>query len=283
MAAWQGHQGLKDRMKKVSSKLENGAVRILTAAVAAFRQSDGSSSSWSTRTGLRLYVAMIVGFAMLADVITVQAAPSQPTQDITRIAEEFLQEKVGATDRRAKLQAGYLDPRLKLPLCDMKLEPFLRPGVSISSRTVVGVRCNGSRPWKVYVPVDVVVTESLLVAKKTLARGHILTENDVVAEDRDMTRLAGGHISNPAILIGMRLKQQVISGSVITPAMVAPDVVIKRGQSVTLLVRIESLSVTMTGKALMDGAVNQRIKVEVAERVVEGVVRSSEYVEILVH
>ena len=44
------------------------------------------------------------------------------------------------------------------------------------------------------------------------------------------------------------------------------------------------MNISMSGKALMDGALNQRIRVEniTSGRVVEGVVRSREQVEILV-
>lgn len=265
---------------KMTKIFKGRIVGLLTASSAICRKSGGRWPSISTQLGLRLYVTLLIASTVLCVAATAQAADSQPTADIARAAETFLHEKVGKFDRRVKLQAGYLDPRLRLPLCDIGLEPFLRRGVKIMSRTVVGVRCNGSRPWKIYVPVDVVVTESLLVAKNALPRGHILTADDVVAEDRDISRLRGGYISNPIKLIGQRLKHPIISGSIITPAMVAPDVVIKRGQSVTLLVRSGSLSISMAGIALMDGAVDQRIKVSVAERVVEGRVRSSEYVEI---
>jgi flagella basal body P-ring formation protein FlgA len=137
----------------------------------------------------------------------------------------------------------------------------------------------------VYVPVDVVVTEAVLVSRKTLPRGHILTADDVVAENRNISRLVGGYIADPAELLGQRLKHQIMSGKIVTPSMLVADMVIKRGQTVTLLLQNNGLNISMSGKALMDGAINQRIRVEnsVSRRIVEGLVRSPEHVEILVH
>jgi flagella basal body P-ring formation protein FlgA len=66
--------------------------------------------------------------------------------------------------------------------------------------------------------------------------------------------------------------------------MLEAQIMVRRGQSVTLLVRNDALNIRMAGKALMDGAVDQRIRVENtgSRRVVEGFVRSPEYVEVLV-
>jgi len=214
----------------------------------------------------------------------VTASNWQSTDEIARVAEDFVKARYGKADRRVAPVAGHLDPRLRLPRCSQALEPFIRPGTKASSRTVVGVRCAGEKPWKVYVPVDVVVMDSVLVTQKTLPKGHVMRAEDVDIELQDVSRLTGGYLSDIGELTGQRLKHQIIGGSVITPAMLAAEILIRRGQSVTLVVRDEHLNITMAGKALSDGALNQRIRVEnvMSQRVVEGLVRSPEYVEILV-
>lgn len=232
-----------------------------------------------------MFGVLLAGASILAIVATAQAESWHSNDDIARVAEEFVSDRAGRSDPRVSPQAGHLDSRLKLPLCDVGLEAFLRNGTKFSSRTAVGVRCNGNRPWKVYVPVDVVVTDAVLISRKMLPAGHILTVDDVVAENRDISRLVGGYIADPLELIGQRLKHQIMGGKIVTPSMLVADMVIKRGQSVTLLLRNDGLNISMSGKALADGAINQRIKVEnsVSRRVVEGLVRSPEHVEILAH
>ena len=281
----QAYKGLQETMKKAASKIGNGIAGFLTAAAAACRQSDELLPPLSFHVGMRIYGALLIGAAILAVVSTAEAQSWQMNEDIARVAEEFVNDQVGKSDSRVTPQAGQLDSRLKLPLCDVELEAFLRPGARIKGRTAVGVRCAGTRPWKVYVPVDVVVTEAVLVSRKTLPRGHILTADDVVAENRNISRLVGGYIADPAELVGQRLKHQIMSGKIVTPSMLVADMVIKRGQTVTLLLQNNGLNISMSGKALMDGAINQRIRVEnsVSRRIVEGLVRSPEHVEILVH
>jgi len=198
-------------------------------------------------------------------------------------AEEHLRKMTGAGANGTTVKAGSLDPRHRLPLCDQSLETFMRRGTKVRARTVVGVRCTGSKPWKVYVTVDVVVMATVYIARLTLAKGHLLTGADLVGDKRDVSGLTAGYISSKKQLIGQRLKQQVIAGRMITPIMLQANNIIRRGQTVTLLARNDSINIRMTGKSLMDGALNQRIRVENLNsgRVVEGVVRSREHVEIL--
>lgn len=208
----------------------------------------------------------------------------QSVDDIAMTAEAFLASHMRIDEERTRLSANPLDPRLQLPACSEDLDAFLQRGARISSRMTVGVRCSGNKPWKVYVTVDVVVTDALLVASRTLPSGHVLTAADLKTAERDVSALTAGYLSDPEQVLGRRLKQNLIEGRVLTPSMLKEDVVIHRGQSVTLTIQSTSLNITMEGKALMDGHVNQRIRVQntLSRRVVEGIVRSPQHVEVLV-
>lgn len=217
---------------------------------------------------------------------TVTAAEMQAWQsnsDITAAAESHVRQLTGTTAKKTSVRASSLDPRHRLPLCDQALESFMRRGATIGARTIVGVRCPGSKPWKVYVPVDVIVTARVFTARQTLPRNHLLTEADLAVDERDVSRLVSGYISNKEDLIGQRVKQQLIAGRIITPAMLQADRIVTRGQTVTLIASGGGINISMTGKALMDGAINQRIRVENINsgRIIEGVVRSREHVEVL--
>jgi len=184
----------------------------------------------------------------------------------------------------ATAHAGTLDRRLTLAKCDRPLETSLPPGTRAAGRTIVSVRCSGSRPWKVYVPVSVVITADVWVTRTSLPRGHLLTPDDVVKDQRDVSRLPGGYIAEVAQLSGKRLKQPLRAGSVVVPSALIARRLIRRGQTVTLRAGTGSVNIRMTGKALGDGALDQRIRVEnmASGRVVEGLVRSAELVEVLV-
>ena len=221
---------------------------------------------------------------ILAALQTANATDWHATGDIARVAESFLLEKLGHRDGNTSVKAGMLDRRLKLAVCDQPLEGFLRTGTRIGAKTIVGVRCEGSRPWKVYVPVEVVVRKQVWVARQPLPRGHLIAREDLVADVRDVSRMTSGYLSDPAAVVGRRLRSSVLAGRVLTPNLLEANHIISRGQTVTLMVASGDLQIRMTGKALMDGALNERIRVENLNsgRVVEGIVRSVELVEIIV-
>lgn len=208
----------------------------------------------------------------------------QSTQSIAAAAEDFIRARIGPRASKTAVKAGLLDSRHRLARCDAKLEPFLRRGTEIDYRTIVGVRCSGNKPWKVYLPVEVVVTDTVFVATRTLPRGHRMTAEDLVAEQRDVSRLPAGFVASESEFVGARLKTQLIAGRLLTPAMLEADIAVRRGQMVTLTVLSGGVNIQMSGKALMDGAIDQRIRVENMKsgRIVEGIVRSREQVEVLV-
>ncbi len=249
-------------------------VRKLTPQCLRRREIDARPAH---RAWLSVALTLFLGNAFAADTAW------QSTAEIAAAAENFLQDRIGKSANRTSAQAAALDPRHRLARCDRPLEAFLRPGAKISARTVVGVRCAGSKPWKLFVPVNVVVTADVLIAKRTLPRGHVLTAGDFEVEPRDVSRLLSGYVSSPSALIGQKLKYQLIAGRMLTPSMLEADAAVRRGQTVTIIASGGGIAVRMSGKALMDGALNQRIRVQNLNsgRVVEGIVRSREHVEVL--
>ena len=207
----------------------------------------------------------------------------QPVGQIAATAEAFLEARIGFFAGNTTVKAGVLDPRHRLSYCDEPLQAFMRGGTDIKARTIVGVRCSGSRPWKVYVPVTVVVMADVLVARQTLTKGHVLTAADLTLERRDVSRQRSAYLSELQQAVGQRLKTQLIAGKALQPSMIEADIAVRRGQSVTLTAGGGDFRISMAGTALADGALNQRIRVRNSNsgRIVEGIVRSREQVEIL--
>lgn len=260
----------------VRAGVRGGNVDFLTPAA---RRT--GSASFNSRLAATLLLLISSVPAALA---TAEPTTWQSVNDIETTAEAFLAGHMSIDKERTRLSANPLDPRLQLPRCAEPLDAFLPRGTKVSSRMTVGVRCSSARPWKVFVTVNVVVTDDLYVASRTLPSGHVLTAADLKTAERDVSGLTAGYLSRPEQVLGRRLKQNLIAGRVLTPTMLKDDVVIHRGQSVTLTIQSKSLNIRMEGKALMDGHVNQRIRVQntLSRRVVEGIVRSPQHVEVLV-
>ena len=208
----------------------------------------------------------------------------QALDAIKETATDYLAGHLGPGRGNTSVQAGFLDPRLRLPACTEPLEAFLNRGNDVQRTTTVGVRCRGERPWKVYVPVTVVTTSAVVVAAEHLPKGSLLTAEVLRLETRDVTRNRTGYYASIEAALGQRVVRPILKGRLVSPDMLAAENVIRRGQSVTLIVSTGGFKIQMSGKALIDGAIGQRIKVENTSsgQVVEGIVRSREHVEVLV-
>lgn len=208
-----------------------------------------------------------------------------PVPEIAAAAETYMQSEVASESDQIMATAGHLDSRLQLPRCHRPLEVRLAPGTKRSARTTVSVHCSGNKPWKIYVPVYVAVMKNVLIARKSMARGHLIRPEDVEIVTRDISGLIGGYLTQVDDITGQRLRRAVAGGEFIGPSLLQAEFTIRKGQSVTLTANNDSLDIRMAGRALMNGTIDQRIRVKNTHsgRVVEGLVRSSEHVEVLVY
>lgn len=202
----------------------------------------------------------------------------QSHDSILQAAQDFMEShSKGLHDTPAEIRTGRLDSRLRLAQCEAPLETFLPPGGRTLGNTTVGVRCSIPKPWTLYVPVTVNLYKQVVVAADALPRGTILQRDQVKAARRNLAKLPQGYFIDPERLVGMKLKRNVAGGLPLSPTMVAAPQVIKRGQRVTLVANTGSVAVTMSGKALANGAAGERIRVKnlSSKRIIEGLVTSS--------
>ncbi|MFO1435171.1 MAG: flagellar basal body P-ring formation chaperone FlgA [Gammaproteobacteria bacterium] len=203
----------------------------------------------------------------------------QSPESIRQAAQEIAEQSVGneleaTSATTASVNVGQVDPRLHLPACSEALEGFLPSNVPARTNLTVGVRCNGSSPWTVYVPVQVSVMRPVVVLARPVPRGTVLSAEDIRMDSRNVGTSAG-YFDDSASVIGKVLIRSGNAGQVINPTQLTSSTAIKRGQQVTLSAGSGAVAVKMSGTAMADAAVGDRLKVKnnTSARVVEGVVQ----------
>jgi flagella basal body P-ring formation protein FlgA len=90
------------------------------------------------------------------------------------------------------------------------------------------------------------------------------------------------YLTDVAELAGRTLKRPLGAGAPLTADAMADEMVVKRGQHVTLLAAAGGLEVRAPGLAMNDAAAAGRVKVQnlASKRIVEGVVESSDVIRI---
>ncbi|HRY18515.1 MAG TPA: flagellar basal body P-ring formation chaperone FlgA [Candidatus Competibacteraceae bacterium] len=213
----------------------------------------------------------------------VRADPAlQSLDDIQRTAHAFL--TVQHRDRKElpKIRLQSLDRRLRLPKCQAALEAFLPSGARTTGNTSVGVRCPDAKPWSIYLSANVRIYDQVLIARRFLRRGTILSAVDIQLERRELSTLPGGYETDPQQLIGRQLQHALMIGKVISPRSVKMTPAVRRGETVTLIAGQSGIEITSSGIALSDASIGERLRVrnESSQRVIEGKVTANRRVEI---
>lgn len=210
----------------------------------------------------------------------------QPLDEVRGAAQALIQSQAEnpakATGRQAIATAGYLDARLRLMRCTGPLTASRPPGSTLAARTTVGVSCTQGASWTVYVPVLLESEGPVLVTKRTVARGSAIGTTDVESQVLRVPGLATHYVATTEELAGRHAKRALPPGTVVSNDELATNVLVKKGQQVTLLAAIGGIEVRANGKALADGGSADRIRVQNlnSSRIVEGWVESADIVRI---
>jgi len=198
-------------------------------------------------------------------------------------ARTHAQANVAALDGRAEISVKTLDSRLRLAECDRTLETFDSPNGLSGGRGVVGVRCQGSTPWKIYVPVHVALMDLVVVTRNPVVRGQTLDAGDLMLQEIDVTSQRKAVFHEISDVVGLRSKRTLDAGDVVHAGLLQRAKLIKRGSDVQIRAVNGGLHVTMRGKALSDGSRGQRIRAKnlSSGRIVTGTVTQSGVIEVL--
>lgn len=200
-----------------------------------------------------------------ACLFTLATAGEARYQSRESLAQQAVDYVYGQADRFSvdpKVTAGELDRRLRLPRCDQPLEGFESPSGLSAGRTVVGVRCDGSHPWKLYVPVEIALPAQVITLNHPMRRGEIIQKADLSLQEADLAKLRGHYFQDSDEVAGLRLKRNVAANLPLKPAMLDAERLVKRGAEVVIVSDSDTIQVRMRGKAMGQGGKGDRIKVK---------------------
>ena len=151
-----------------------------------------------------------------------------------------------------------------LPPGDITYTMELPYGVKYNSPTTIsiGIQVAGQPFTVAQLRFSVNRYEQVAVATRALAAGELLTADSISFERRDIGRMPPGYFTNPDKLLGLTVKRQLAPGTAITDSMLAKPVLIRRGQTVTIVAKIGGIEVNAPGIALQSGSESQFIRVK---------------------
>lgn len=227
------------------------------------------------KPGRAITTTLCIAMLWLAGGPAVAAGGATQSADSVRAAaEQAVREHYAMPGSRVEIAPGSLDLRLQLASCDQPLRALIAGNAQVSSRMTVPVQCPQDGGWTVRVPLQVKVFRTVLVASHALLRGDGVSAADVHGEERDITRLGYGYLDSLEQLAGRSLARGVPSGSVLSPGALGGRRMVRAGDHVQMVARLDGIEVRADGIALGSGDHGARLRVRNGSsgKVVDGMV-----------
>ncbi|MEO8400444.1 MAG: flagellar basal body P-ring formation chaperone FlgA [Gammaproteobacteria bacterium] len=235
------------------------------------------------REVLNLIFTTVVGVFCAANCFAANFS-YESVENIKTVAKDFVLKNVPLNPSETiEVQVDSPQPPLRVGACSKTLDASFPADANRDQVTSVELSCNGVQTWHVYVPVNVRINTNVLVAKRTIPLNDVITEDDMDFAQYDRNRLYNGYFSAKENVIGQVASQLIASGTVLTKKNVQQPVLVHRNQTVDLIARTNSITVTMKGVAKSDGSLNEVIKAynPSSKRILDAVVVGSNKVEVV--
>ena len=213
--------------------------------------------------------------ALSGSIASVQAAGTHSLAEIAGTAAMALHARAEDSGYRdLEVEVRPLDARLQLAQCDQPLQTLPETTGRALGPVSVGIRCNGTESWTLYVRGTVSARVEMPVLAASLGRGDLVTESDLTTQTKLINNDLVGFITNRDDIIGKEVKRPLVAGSELRFSDLKAPTLVERGQQVDIVSAIAGLRVSMQGKALSNGGAGDRVLVSNTQtgRRLEGVV-----------
>ena len=209
-------------------------------------------------------------------------APSRH-QDIgalKQVVSRFLNTQTTDLPGKVTVEVGSIDPRLKLSSC-ISPTAFLPKNSRAWGKTTVGIRCDAPKSWSIYVSANVKVHGQYLAAARSLPRGHIIQESDLMLGNGELTALPAKTLSSPEQAVGRTVVRTLHPGAAIRQDALRARRAVKQGQMVRLVSTGPGFRITSEGKAQNSAATGQFVRVRTRSgQIVSGVAHADGVVRV---
>ncbi|WP_404401915.1 flagellar basal body P-ring formation protein FlgA [Idiomarina seosinensis] len=179
---------------------------------------------------------------------------------LQQLAHNYVKQQVTTPAQgRTEIIANNLDPRMVAKTCAEKPQVSFASNSGLDSYTTVEIQCASGQPWRTYVPVRIYRYKPVVTAAVPMSPGHLVTSADLKETEVDVNRIRSNVFTDPAVLVGVRVKKRIRSGQ---PIQASDTCLVCAGETVTIVAKNKSLRITATGKALADGLQGESVAVK---------------------
>ena len=164
--------------------------------------------------------------------------------------------------------SGLADARFELTVVPPRVAPNCPGPVEVdtldtrqASRMRFAVRCPQAGASRLEYIVRARISASVVVIAAPLAANELITDAHLTVGQRDITSIADPVVA-PIDAVGQTSRRSLRAGDVLRNSSLTAPVLVKRGDAVVMIARIEGIEVSMAGEALDAGAKGATIRVK---------------------
>jgi flagella basal body P-ring formation protein FlgA len=206
-----------------------------------------------------LRAARVVLFVLPVLAVTpVFAAPSVASQVEEAARTELEKQAAGAGLTDARFELTVVPPRVA-STCPGPVEVDTLD-TRQATRMRFAVRCPGLGASRLEYIVRARISASVVVTVAPVAANEVLTDAHLTVGQRDITSIADPVI-DPIDAVGQTSRRSLRAGDVLRSSSLSAPVLVKRGDAVVMVARVEGVEVSTAGEALDAGARGASIRV----------------------
>ena len=161
-------------------------------------------------------------------------------------------------ERQAEASA-LAEPEFTITVVNPRAAPACRQPLAVepvdtrsAARMRFAVQCRDTPGWRYEYIVRAKVSAKVAVTAGPVAAGQLLSDDDLVIERRDISSLSD--TIGAAAAVGQASRRSLRAGEVLRQSQLAAPILVKRGEPVVMLARVEAIEVSTAGEALDSGA-----------------------------
>jgi flagella basal body P-ring formation protein FlgA len=208
---------------------------------------------------VRVLVIPILFAALRASAVQSTSAPSIASQ-VEEAARAQLEQQADA--------ARLLEPRFELTVVPPRVAAACPGPVEVepldtrqATRMRFAVRCPQAGSSRLEYIVRARISASVVVTAAPIAANELITDAHITVGQRDITSIADPVVA-AVDAVGQTSRRSLRAGDVLRNSSLTAPVLVKRGDAVVMIARIEGIEVSTAGEALDPGARGALVRVK---------------------
>ncbi|MGN6083467.1 flagellar basal body P-ring formation chaperone FlgA [Trinickia sp.] len=198
-------------------------------------------------------------------------AGQEDGETIRRAALAYLQQQTLGLPGKIAITVAPTFPR-GLAACTT-LEPFMPTGARLWGTTSVGVRCAGAKPWTLYLQARIAIESTYYLAARQIDVGTVVTAQDLLARNGDLSNLPRAIITDPAQAVGSTALVRISAGMPLRQDLLKSASAVTIGQTVRVVAQGEGFQISSEGSVMNNASPGQQVRVKMGGgQIISGIV-----------